>query len=62
MRTLSDNVYDNISWWHPRSGPLTVETLTTRANHNGFPEATRQDVINTLDALADQGSINKGWY
>lgn len=62
MRTLSDSVYDNIAWWHPRFGPLTVDSLLARANHNGFPEATRQDVINTLDALAAQGSIYKGWY
>lgn len=62
MRTLDDYVFDGISWWHPRMGACTVASLTKRANHNGYPEATEQDVRDAMDRLADMGALNKGWY
>lgn len=62
MRSLDDFAYDCVAWWHPRHGHLTIQTIATKAQHNGYPEATITDVREALDRLSGIGAIKKGWY
>jgi hypothetical protein len=63
MRPLEDFVYDCIAFSDPkRHGPLTADSILTRAQHNGYSASTRQDVIDVLDAMAARGTIYGGWY
>lgn len=62
QRDIEDFVFDCVAWWHPRTGPLTADSILTRAQHNGYPNLTRPELITVLDTMAARGTILKGWY